>query len=91
MLWRPPLKIIKRIGIAFFFHLYFFGFTQSFRILVTLLYIIGKKVILSKFWDFRLQYLFRCVWCISNIYAAYSLGKFGPKIKNCQFKLKFGT
>ena len=31
------------------------------------------------------------VWCIPNIYTAYLLGKFGPKIQYCQFKLEFGT
>ena len=31
------------------------------------------------------------IWFIANIYTAYVLGKFGPKIQNCQFKLKFGT
>ena len=25
-----------------------------------------------------------------DIYTAYLLGKFGPKIQNCQFKVKFG-
>ena len=44
--------LVKRIEIAFFLRSYFFGFSQSFRIFVTLLYVIGKKVIFLKFSDF---------------------------------------
>ena len=46
------LTLVKRLGIAFFFCSHFFGFTQSFQILVTILYILSKKVIFSKFSDF---------------------------------------
>ena len=49
--------VVKLLGIAFFPPL---TFTEVFRFLVTLLYIFGKKVIFSKFFDFWLQHFVVC-------------------------------
>ena len=70
-----------------------FGFS------VTLLFFFSKTVIFSNLLDFRLQYLFCHLWgyftnmirCMPDMYTAYLLRKFRPKIQNWQFMLKFDT
>ena len=54
--------LVKCIGIAFFLHSHFSDSLKVFGFLVTLLYLIGKKVILRKFSDFWWKYLFCCSW-----------------------------
>ena len=59
--------------------------------LVTLLYIIDKKVIFVSFRIFG-ENIWSAVREANATYTKYYLmSKFGPKILNCQFKLKFGT
>ena len=55
--------LVKRIGIAFFFRSLFFRIhSKVFRFLFTLLYILSKRVISSKFFDFLSQYLLCYSW-----------------------------
>ena len=69
------LRLLSVLGIAFSLRPHFSDLLKVFGFLVTLLYIFGKKVIFSKFFDFQQQFSsVTCednaaymVWCIPNI------------------------
>ena len=92
-------RLVKRIGIANFLRPLFLGFTQSFRIFRhvfvhnrwkgNIFEVFGFSVAIFVLFVKLMQHM---VWCITNIYKAYLLGKWiGPKIWNCKFRLKFNT
>ena len=65
-----------------------------------LLYVFGTKIIFSKFrfWDTILlcsvvheTNVANMICYIPSILKAYSLGKLGLNIQNCQFEIKFGA
>ena len=77
---------MKRIGNASLLRPHFFGFSQTFRIFGHVIVYFRLKGNIFKAFGFSLTTLVPLYVC-----KTYLLGKFSPKIQNCQFKLIFGT